>query len=131
MKRGKKKKVDENTKYKSLLKLYEYHPGKPIVVDLKVMLRRNGIAWTEDLVFDKFIVYQNRGDKYFVIADNTGHFTILKREGDYRSRLYSGSPNIINLSKYLLNLAFSTTNKVGFIRFVDNTIGPIMCDAGL
>jgi hypothetical protein len=76
------------------------------------------------------MVYQQRGDKFFIIVDSQGFFTILKRDGEFRSRFFSGSKTIKSISKYILNIAYATENKVGFIRFTDATIGPVMCDAG-
>lgn len=76
------------------------------------------------------MVYTNRGDKYFILADNEGYFTILKREGEYRSRFFSGSKSIRSLSKHQLNIVFTNENKIGFIRFVEGGLGNVKCDTG-
>ena len=72
----------------------------------------------------------SKGDKFFIFADSNGFFTILRRDGGFRSRFYSGSTNILSLTRFSMNVIYATENKIGFIKFLDSTAGSIMCDAG-
>jgi hypothetical protein len=76
------------------------------------------------------MVYAARGDKYFILSDSYGYLTILKRDGSFRSRLYSGSPQVLNFDRFSLNTVFVTPNQVGFIKFQDSSIGTNVCDVG-
>lgn len=65
------------------------------------------------------------------MADSQGYFTILKRDGEFRSRFYSGSKVINNMAKHSVNVIYSNQNKVGYIKFLDSTAGSVMCDSGM
>ena len=58
--------------------------------------------------FKEFLIYVSKGEKFFVFADSLGYFTILKRDGGFRSRFYSGSSEILNLAKLSVNVIYST-----------------------
>ena len=72
----------------------------------------------------------SKGDKFFLFADSYGYFTIVKRDGGFRSRFSSGASQILNLDRNGLNVIYSTPHTVGFIKFLDNTAGSILCDLG-
>jgi len=76
------------------------------------------------------MVYANRGDKFFILADSYGYLTILKRDGTFRSRFHSGSTKILNFDRFSVNIVFVTSHQVGNIRFQDSSIATNICDVG-
>ena len=76
------------------------------------------------------LVFVSKGEKFFIFADSHGFFTIVKRDGGFRSRFSSGSQHIINMDRMGLNVIYSTPHTVGFIKFLDSTAGSILCDVG-
>jgi hypothetical protein len=75
-------------------------------------------------------VYVAKGEKFFVLGDSYGYFTILKRDGTFRSRFTSGSSKVLNMDRLGLNIIYSTPHSVGFIKFLESSAGSITCDVG-
>jgi hypothetical protein len=65
-----------------------------------------------------------------VLADSHGYITILKRNGAFRSRFPTPTKGVINLAKQSVNVIYSSTHSVGFVKFVDSSAGSLMCEAG-
>jgi hypothetical protein len=80
--------------------------------------------------FNKFIIYVSKGEKFFILSDSLGYFTILRKDGSFRSRFSSGAKQIKSINRFSLNVIYTTPHKVGFLRFLEATPGSITCDAG-
>lgn len=76
------------------------------------------------------IIYMSRGDKYFLISDSHGYFHTFSRSTKFRSSFYSGFKDIRTVVKHFVNVLFTAENKLGFVKFTENQIGSIICDAG-
>ena len=72
----------------------------------------------------------SKGEKYFVLSDSIGYFTIIKKDGSFRTRFSSGSKSIKSINRFSMNVLYTTNNKVGFLKFLEATPGSITCDAG-
>eukprot|EP00347_Sterkiella_histriomuscorum_P013654 403363885 len=124
---------DSQAKYKSLLKIYNYRTDEPPkVINLDSLLTQHGYPQylEPQNSFKEFLIYVSKGEKFFIFIDSYGYFTILKRDGAFRSRFPSGSKDINNLAKLSVNVIYSTDQKIGFVKFLDSSAGSIMCDAG-
>ncbi|CDW81154.1 UNKNOWN [Stylonychia lemnae] len=124
---------DDTAKYKSLLKIYSYRTNEPTIINMDQLLVSHGYPqYVEpNNGFKEFLIYVSKGEKFFIFADSQGYFTILMRDGGFRSRFFSGSKLINNMAKHSVNVIYSNERRVGYIKFLDSSAGGVMCDAGL
>ena len=76
------------------------------------------------------LFYMNRGEKYYIIADYSGHLNIFYRGLAFKSRFFSGETEIIQLMKQSLTVIVVHKHDIKFVRFFRNSMGIKKCHSG-